>query len=57
MDISDLYKLTFEEFRAFVLKDKTAAKILIGSEDRFNMLKVVTANNSRLKNVSNSFLK
>lgn len=46
MTIADLYDMTFEEFHRFVMSDKPAARLLIGSEDRFQLLKLVTKNNT-----------
>lgn len=49
MKIADLYDMTFEEFHEFVVKNKDAARLLIGDQERFDTLKTVTRNNSRLK--------
>jgi hypothetical protein len=49
MKIADLYEMTFEEFHAYVLSDKAAARILIGTEERFQLLKLVTKNNTNVR--------
>lgn len=46
MNIDDFYAMTFEEFREYVVNNKAEARRILETEERFNLLKLVTKNNS-----------
>lgn len=49
MVIAELYKMTFEEFRAYVVNNRVEARLILETEERFNLLKIVTRNNSLVR--------
>jgi len=49
MKIADLYEMTYEEFRLFVINNKSEARRILETEERFNLLKLVTKKNSYIR--------
>lgn len=49
MRISDLYEMTYEDFKEYVLNNKAEARRILETEERFNILKLVTRKNSILR--------
>lgn len=49
MNIADLYKMTFPEFHDYVINNRVEARLLLETQERFDLLKIITKNNSLVR--------